>query len=103
MSKDFVKVMSLYTVLSDETIDVSALSEEERKHISQIECLITNDEDYFEVWRQADVPFKERKSFTAKNLQELHNSPCYKVVLDLLTRYHQKLFSQNKLPIESFE
>ncbi|MDO8511057.1 MAG: hypothetical protein Q7S55_02725 [Nanoarchaeota archaeon] len=82
--------MEEYKLLSGEIIYVSRLPEEAQKHISRIESLVQESEDYFEVYRQAFVPLKERKHFTAARLRELHDSPYYKVILDLVQRHWQK-------------
>ena len=85
--------MKEYKLLSGEVIELSKLSEEGQKQVSEIERLIAQSVDYFEVYRQAFVPLKEGKYFDAKELQQLHQSLQYKVVSDLVARYHQKLFT----------
>ncbi len=84
--------MKKYELLSGEIIDGSKLSPEEQNHVSKIEQLIGQYEDYFKVFRQAFAPLKEGKYFNAETLQQLHQSLQYKVVFDLVARYHQKLF-----------
>ncbi len=84
--------MQDYTLLSGEKISLDKLSEEEQKHIGEIEQLIADSTDYFEVWRRIDNPLKLNKSFTSESLRELYNSPRYKVLVDLLKRYRQKTF-----------
>ena len=82
--------MEEYKLLSGEMIYVSRLPEEAQKHISRIESLVQESDDYFEVYHQAFAPLKEGKSFTAARLVELHQSPYYKVILDLVQRHWQK-------------
>lgn len=84
-----------YESLSGEKIDISTLSESEQEHLSEIEKLIENSADFFEVERKALAPLIEGKLFTAQSLTELHHSPRYKVMLDLVTRYWQKLYSRS--------
>ena len=84
--------MGKYKLLSGEMIDISTLPEEAQKHISRIESLVQESEDYFEVNRHAFAPLLEGKYFTAKSLTELHNSPRYIVVSDLVMRYWQELY-----------
>lgn len=84
--------MQEYILLSGEKIHLDKLSEEEQKHISEIEQLIADSTDYFEVWSRIDKPLKQGKSFTSESLRELCNSPRYKVLVDLLKRYRQKTF-----------
>ena len=86
--------MEEYKLLSGEIIKLSDLSLEEQRHIIVIEELIAKSEDYFKVYRQAFAPLKEGKYFDAKGLQQLHESPRYKVLSDLVALYHQKLFSK---------
>lgn len=92
-----------YELLSEERVNLSELSEEEQKHISQIEKLvakshvqglITKSQFYFEVERQAFdylKPLMEGRIFTPKTLRELYDSPHYKVISDLVTRYYRGL------------
>ena len=66
--------MKEYKLLSGEIIDGSKLSTEEQDHVSKIEQLIGQSEDYFEVYRLAFAPLKEGKYFDAETLQQLHYS-----------------------------
>lgn len=86
--------MREYELLSGEVIMFSDLSLEEQKHISKIEELIAKSGDYFETERQALTPLMVGKYFNVERLQQLHASPQYKVLFDLVTRYHRKLFSK---------
>ncbi len=87
--------MKTYTLLSGEIIDGSTLSKEEQGYISEIEKLIADHEDYFEIDRRVHAPLVEgRGVLQAKGLIEIYNSPRFKVVADLLERYHQKLYPQ---------
>lgn len=83
-----------YTLLSGEVIDTSVLSEEEKKHVSKIEDLINNFEDYFEVYRQAYSPMVLNIYLTPKVVHELRNSARYKIILDLMTIYHREMFPE---------
>lgn len=87
--------MDEYTTLSGETIDVSTLTNEENIHIGEVEKLIENSEDYFDVYRCAFVRLKEGEFFTPKDLHELEESSRYKVVSDLVERYRQRVFLQS--------
>ena len=93
-----------YELLSGEKIKLKKLKKNEREHIQSLEkcveeCENHDNEDYFHIYRQAMVPIKEGKYFTAKTLQALHDSPYYKVVSDLVTRYWYKCFHED----ENFE
>ncbi len=88
-----MRSMEKYELLSGEMIDASRLPEEAQKHVSHIESLVRESEDYFEVYRQAFVPLKEGKSFTAEELRKLHQSDHYKIALDLVERYRKQLFN----------
>ncbi len=88
--------MKEYELLSGEIIKLSDLSPEEQKQVSRIEELIAKSEDYFEIERRAFAPLMEGKYFTVKSLEQLYQSLRYKVLLDLVTRYHQKLFSTGR-------
>ncbi len=85
--------MKEYELLSGEIIRLSDISLEEQEHISTIEELIATSEDYFEIYRQAFAPLMVGKYFDVQRLQQLQTSPRYKVLSDLVTRYHNKLFS----------
>ena len=84
--------MKYYTLLSGETIDLTQLSSEEQEHISVVEKLAASSQNYLAVYRSAFDPLVEGKAYDDKNLQELHRSSCYKVVFDLVTRHHRRLF-----------
>ena len=86
--------MTKYELLSGETIDLLPLPKEAQEHISKIEELINNSEDYNEVSRQVFVSLREGKNLTPEIIRNLENSPRYKIVVDLLARYHQKLFGE---------
>ena len=81
-----------YETISGEKIARSALSKEEQQHISRIEKLINQSADYFEVYREALAPLLEGKYFNARSLSALYSSPNYKVLEDLVERYHKKCF-----------
>ncbi len=88
--------MDNYTLRSGETIDISCLRDTDREHISRIEKLIADSADYHEVYREAFAPLKEGRGFTAKSLLELHNTPQYKIVLDMVTRYWERMSSPTR-------
>ena len=81
-----------YVTLQGEPIDRTSLEEDAQNHISLIEKLIADSTNYFEVNRQALAPLQEGKFFTPETLRKLHDSPRYKIVFDLITRYHRKLY-----------
>ncbi len=82
-----------YELLSGEVIDLSDLSLGEQEHISRIEELISESEDYFKIVNWAFAPLMVGRYFDAQRLQQLHASPQYKILSDLITRYHRELFS----------
>ncbi|MBI5066543.1 hypothetical protein HZA97_10025 [Candidatus Woesearchaeota archaeon] len=84
--------MKEYELLSGEKIDFSSLSDAEQEHVGEVEKLIAESVDYFEVWRRIDQPLKQGKNFTSESLRELYNSPRYKLLVDLLERYRRKTY-----------
>ena len=88
--------MEKYELLSGGVVDASTLSKGAQKHIKSIECLVQGSKDYFEVYRQAFVPLKEGKHFTAEELRQLHESAHYQISSDLVERYWQKFFRVRK-------
>ncbi len=77
--------MREHKLLSGEVIELSKLSGEGQKQVSEIERLIAQSVDYFEVYHQAFAPLKEGKYFDAKGLQQLHQSPGYKFCLSKIS------------------
>ena len=86
--------MVSYTLSSGEMIDISLLSEKERKHISKIEELIGNNTDYIEIYSRAFTPLLVGKTFDGDSFKALRDSSQYKILLDLLESYHKKCFSK---------
>lgn len=82
-----------YELLSGEKIDCSTLSLEEQERISEIEKLIANQEDYLVMdSRLHALVLEERRIYSGKSLAQLYNSTSYKILEDLLERYHKKCF-----------
>ncbi|MEK6863228.1 MAG: hypothetical protein AABW53_00870 [Nanoarchaeota archaeon] len=58
-----------YELLSGEVIDLSDLSLGEQEHISRIEELISESEDYFKIVNLAFTPLMAGRYFDAQRLQ----------------------------------
>ena len=92
IDEDHTAKIKEYELLSGEKVDLSLLPTEDCEHISKIEKLIEVSADYFEVYRQAPAPLLDGKSFNARSLSALYSSPQYRVLEDLVGRYHKKCF-----------
>ncbi|MFH0752192.1 MAG: hypothetical protein V1914_01185 [archaeon] len=91
--------MIKYQLLSGEKIKLKKLRKTERKHISKIESMIKNSEDYIKVYCEYHKLFEtwlpEGEYFTPKTQEALYNSPNYKVAYDMILRYEKKMLQQN--------
>lgn len=88
-----------YELLSGEKIDLKSLKTRERKHISKIEKMIKDNEDYHQVYREYHKLWESNGYWTLKTMKKLESSPHYKIAYDLLLRYEKKCFSK----VEGFE
>ena len=86
-----------YKLMSGEEIDLKTLRKHEIKHIESLEECINDRSnhdktDYLYVYKKAFEPIPARGSRI--QLERLFDSSFYKVVKDIVTKYHHKYVSK---------